>query len=73
MHIMIPHRAIFNKREKKGTRIVQKGYICYNIVGKKTFLAQRVQNKMAKKGREIKVHFTFDMNMEYLSIVSRYL
>ena len=60
--ILIPHRAIFNKGEKKGSRSAQKRrqYLLHQVVGRQ-FLFEGY-NKMAKKGREIKVHFTFVMD-----------
>ena len=60
--ILIPHRAMFNKREKKGSRSAQKRwqYLLHQIVGRQFFF--KGCNKMAKKGREIKVHFIFVIN-----------
>ena len=60
--ILIPHRAMFNKREKKGSRSAQKRrqYLLHQIVGRQFLF--KGYNKMAKKGREIKVHLTFVMD-----------
>ena len=61
--ILIPHRAMFNKKEKKGPRSAQKRrqYLLHQVVGRQ--FRFKGYNKMAKKGRQIKVHFTFDMDM----------
>ena len=60
--IWIPHRPMFNKREKKRSRSAQKRrqYLFHQIVGGRFFF--KGYNKMAKKGREIKVHLTFVMD-----------
>ena len=60
--ILIPHRAMFNKGEKKGSRSAQKRrqYLLHQIVVRQFLF--KGYNKMAKKGREIKVHFTFVMD-----------
>ena len=60
--ILIPHRAMFNKREKKGSRSAQKRrqYLLHQIVGRQFLF--KGYNKMAKKGRGIKVHLTFVMD-----------
>ena len=60
--ILIPHRAVFNKREKEGSRSAPKRrqYLLHQIVGRQFLF--KGYNKMAKKGREIKVHFTFVMD-----------
>ena len=54
--------AMFNKREKKGSRSAQKRrqYLLHQIVGRQFLF--KGYNKMAEKGREIKVHFTFVMD-----------
>ena len=59
---LIPHRATVNKREKKGPRSAEKESKIYCI----KFLEERQIslrgfNTMAKKRREIKVHFIFDI------------
>ena len=58
-----PHRAMFNERERKGSRSAQKRrqYLLHQIVGRQFLF--KGYNKMAKKGREIKAHFTFVMDM----------
>ena len=60
--ILISHRAMFNKREKKGPISAQKRRqdLLHQVVGRQFLF--RGYNKMVKKGREIKVHFTFVMD-----------
>ena len=60
--ILIPHRAMFNKREKKGSGNAQKRrqYLLHQVVGRQFLF--KGYNKMAKEGREIKVHLIFVMD-----------
>ena len=53
---------MFNKREKKGSRSAQKRrqYLLNQFVGRQFLF--KGYNKMAKKGREIKVYLTFVMD-----------
>ena len=60
--LSIQHRAMFNNGEKKGSRSAQnrRQDLLHQVVGRQFLL--REYNKMAKKGGEIKVHFTFVMD-----------
>ena len=60
--ISIQHRAMSNKRKKKGPRSTQdrRQDLLHQVVGRQFLF--RGYNKMAKKGREIQVHFTFVMD-----------
>ena len=60
--ILIPHRAMFNKWEKKRVQKCSKRrqYLLHQIVGRQFLF--KGYNKMAKKGRGIKIHLTFVMD-----------
>ena len=53
---------MLNKKEKKGPTSAQKirQYLLHKVVGRQFLF--REYNTMAKKGREINVHFTFVMD-----------